>query len=103
MILGQRSQKYIEENYTHRGLLLGVVPIYLQLRVVATDEWDNTYYEVNEREDGFPCMEERNGVPRFMFYIACAMLGAWMMSASSVGWQVPVPILIGSDLIQEEE
>lgn len=94
MFFIQKTQDYIQTHYTHKGYLLGFLPVYAKLIQVDGD------YELAERPDGmgFPQIEERNWVPRPLSYLVWLVVGAWVTSGMSVGWHVPFPLLITSEI-----
>lgn len=56
-IIDQLSQEEIEKEFSHVGVLLGCVPVYIQL----------------DTEDGYPVLQEVNWVPMIWFSLVVFM------------------------------
>lgn len=98
MLFKRRSKEYIKENYTHKGLMLGIIPVWLRLAIVDVD--DESFGIIDDRDfaSEFPAIEERNWIPKPFFYIASAIYGAWIYSALSVHWEPAAPILVYAEV-----
>lgn len=94
MILRWRNREYIEEKYTHKGLVFGLLPIWLRVVRVEVDGEAHVIIDDRDSNSEFPAMEERNGIPKLLFYIVSALYGAWLYSAFAMEWEIPAPIVV---------
>ena len=84
-VFKQLSREEIVEQYNAKGLLMFCVPVYCKL---------NEREELLLRNDSFPQMREANGVPRFVFFLASILYGAWVYATMSSNANVRTPMLV---------
>lgn len=94
MIFKRRSADYITKNFTHWGLLFGLLPIYLRLHYVVVDDTGHGIIDDRDSESEFPAMEEVNWIPKPLFYLGSALYGAWLYGGLSVHWELPAPVIV---------
>lgn len=94
MILTLRSKEYVKRNYTHKGLMFGLLPVWVRVKPIVIDGEVFGMLDDRDDESEFPAMEERNWIPKPLFYFASMLYGAWLYSALSVHWEPPAPIFV---------